>query len=106
MKDSTTRFLFSLNASGALLIFVSSLAALLMGCTPHKELVMCRDLLPKCDFIIENQAADLEQYKLQIGLCNDLNTALMENTELLAPKTKATKKHRRYEGDPKQHLKS
>lgn len=59
----------------------------LSGCMFHsKELTFCREYVPKCDAAIQNcgivideQKAELEFNKVQIGLCNDLNQVLMEN---------------------------
>lgn len=69
-------------AALALLVFVAALA--LSGCAGHgKELAECRMVIPKCDYVITEQEAELKFDKVQIGLCNDLNEALMLSNKIL-----------------------
>lgn len=74
----------------------------LAGCAPSEELVQCRELIPKCGQVIGRQREELDDYGVKMGLCNDLNSALMENNKRLKSK-KAPKK---YDGDPYQKEKA
>lgn len=72
---------------------------LLSGCANNRKfLSFCREALPKLDAIVTEQATELEFQQIQLKMCNDLNSALIENKALRSGPTKKAKP-RVYKGD-------
>lgn len=96
----------------ALCVFIIVLA--LAGCAGKAgELAVCREYLPKCadaiqrcDSVVQEQRAALEQGALQIGLCNDLNAELKRANDQLRGSIRAKQPARKYKGDPYQKEKA
>lgn len=96
--------------SVALFVTVMSMSACSEQATKHEsnEATLYRQIISQCSVVIDSNKAEIENQALQLKLCNDLNTSLMQNNALLqkgkAPKKKA--KPRAYKGDPYQEEKS
>lgn len=84
-------------ALGVVIVTVMGLAVAgchTMSSLDRQELALCREIVPKASILVDELKVQVDHDKIVIGLCNDLNSALRENRDLVEPPQKSKKKYR------------